>query len=126
MLKSRGVRKGTRVAIYMPMIPEAAMAMLACARIGAIHSVVFGGFSASSLEDRIIDGGCEAVITADGGWRRGTVLPLKPAVDEALAKCSEKGLDTVKTVLCVQRCGNEVAWDSARDVWLHQALDGIE
>ena len=86
VLKSRGIEKGDRVAIYMPMIPEAAMAMLACARIGAIHSVVFGGFSANSLEDRILDGGCVAVITADGGWRRGSVLPLKPAVDEAIEK----------------------------------------
>ena len=126
VLKARGIGKGMRVAIYMPMIPEAAMAMLACARIGAIHSVVFAGFSATSLEDRIIDGGCEAVITADGGWRRGSVLPLKPAVDEAIAKCAANGNHQVKTVLCVKRCGNEVAWDSSRDVWLHDALASVD
>ncbi|RMG48063.1 MAG: acetyl-coenzyme A synthetase, partial [Acidobacteria bacterium] len=82
-LKARGIGKGDRVAIYMPMIPELAMAVLACARIGAIHSVVFAGFSAQALSDRIEDGECCAVITADGAWRRGSVLPLKPAVDEA-------------------------------------------
>ncbi|QDV06775.1 Acetyl-coenzyme A ligase [Planctomycetes bacterium Poly30] len=123
VLKARGIGKGDRVAIYMPMIPEAAMAMLACARIGAIHSVVFGGFSATSLEDRILDGGCKAVITADGGWRRGTVLPLKPAVDEAIAKCeATEGGSPVETVLCVQRCGNEVDWTEGRDFWLHDEL----
>ncbi len=126
VLKSRGIEKGTRVAIYMPMIPEAAMAMLACARIGAIHSVVFGGFSASSLEDRILDGGCEAVITADGGWRRGSVLPLKPAVDEALEKCAAQGNCPVKTVVCVKRCGNDIAWEPSRDVWLHEALETVD
>lgn len=127
VLKARGIGKGDRVAIYMPMIPEAAMAMLACARIGAIHSVVFGGFSASSLEDRILDGGCTAVITADGGWRRGSVLPLKPAVDDAIEKCaaSEAG-SPVKTVLCVKRCGNDVDWHAGRDVWLHEALANVD
>ncbi|MEM9800522.1 MAG: acetate--CoA ligase [Planctomycetota bacterium] len=117
VLKARGIGKGDRVAIYMPMIPEAAMAMLACARIGAIHSVVFGGFSAASLEDRIGDGGCRAVITADGGWRRGSILPLKDAVDEAVA-----GQSQVDTVLVVKRTGQEVAWNGERDVWLHDAL----
>ncbi len=121
VLKARGIGKGDRVAIYMPMIPEAAMAMLACARIGAIHSVVFGGFSAASLQDRIADGDCCAVITADGGWRRGSVLPLKPAVDEAI-----KDQPRVKTVLCVKRTENAVAWDPARDVWLHEALEGVD
>lgn len=120
VLKARGIGKGDRVAIYMPMIPEAAMAMLACARIGAIHSVVFGGFSSTSLEDRIADGDCCAVITADGGWRRGSVLPLKPAVDEAVA--NQPG---VKTVLCVRRTEQEVAWNPERDVWLHEALEGV-
>ena len=96
------------------------MAMLACARIGAIHSVVFGGFQLDLLEDRIADGDCCAVITADGGWRRGSILPLKPAVDEAVA--NQPG---VKTVLCVRRTEQDVAWDPDRDVWLHEALEGV-
>ncbi len=121
VLRARGIQKGDRVAIYMPMIPEAAMAMLACARIGAIHSVVFGGFSATSLRDRIEDGGCKAVITADGGWRRGSVLPLKPAVDDAV-----RGLASVETVLVVQRTGNQVEWTPGRDVWLHEALASVD
>jgi acetyl-CoA synthetase len=117
VLRARGVTKGDRVAIYMPMIPELAMAVLACARIGAIHSVVFGGFSAQALADRIDDGGCCAVITADGTWRRGSVLPLKPAVDEALEGC-----DGVHTVLVARRAENEVAWRDGRDVWLQDAM----
>ncbi|MEZ6004644.1 MAG: acetate--CoA ligase [Planctomycetota bacterium] len=116
VLKARGVGKGDRVAIYMPMIPELAMAVLACARIGAIHSVVFGGFSAQALADRIEDGACSAVITADGGWRRGKVLPLKAEVDAALELA-----DGVQTVLVVRRTENEVAWDAERDVWYHEA-----
>jgi acetyl-CoA synthetase len=116
VLLDRGVKKGDRVAIYMPMIPELAMACLACARIGAIHSVVFGGFSANALRERIDDGGCTAVITADGGWRRGKVLPLKSAVDEAV-----EGIDAVHTVLVVRRTENEVAWNP-RDVWYHEAV----
>jgi len=115
-LKARGVKKGDRVAIYMPMVPELAMACLACARIGAIHSVVFGGFSSQALRDRIEDGGCTAVITADGGWRRGKVLPLKPAVDEAV-----DGIDAVHTVLVVRRCENEIDWNE-RDVWYHEVV----
>jgi len=118
VLRQRGVAKGDRVAIYMPMIPEAAVAMLACARIGAVHSVVFGGFSATALRERIEDGGCVAVITADGGFRRGKVLPLKPAVDEAVA-----GLDQVHTVLVVQRAGNAVDFEPPRDVWWHEASE---
>ena len=117
MLKAKGVGKGDRVAIYMPMIPEAAMAMQACARIGATHSVVFGGFSASALADRINDATAKAVITADGGYRRGNVFPLKPAVDEALENCP-----TVETVFVVQRGGNEVAWQEGRDVWVHNLM----
>jgi acetyl-CoA synthetase len=116
VLKSRGLKKGDRVAIYMPMIPEAAIAMLACARIGVAHSVVFGGFSAQALVDRIQDGGCVAVITADGSWRRGALLALKPQVDEAVAQSSG-----VHTVLVVRRAGNQVAFDARRDVWLHEA-----
>lgn len=120
VLKARGVKRGDRVAIYMPMIPEASIAMLACARIGAPHSVVFGGFSAQALRDRIEDGGCTAVVTSDGGWRRGSVLPLKPQVDEALEGC-----EGVHTVVVVRRTENEVAWDEGRDVWLHEAVKGI-
>jgi acetyl-CoA synthetase len=120
VLKARGVKKGDRVAIYMPMIPELAMAVLACARIGAAHSVVFGGFSAQALRDRIEDGTCSAVITADGGWRRGKVLPLKKEVDEAVA-----GQHGVHTVLVVRRTENEVAWHEGRDVWYHEAVASV-
>ena len=110
-LAARGVKRGDRVAIYMPMIPEAVAAMLACARLGAAHSVVFGGFSALALGERIRDGGCTAVITADGTWRRGKVLPLKDEVDKAI-----EGLDTVHTVVVVQRCSNDVEWHTTRDI----------
>ncbi|MCY2961769.1 MAG: acetate--CoA ligase [Planctomycetota bacterium] len=120
VLKARGVKKGDRVAIYMPMIPEAAVAMLACARIGAAHSVVFGGFSAHALRERIVDGGCTAVITADGGWRRGQVLPLKPQVDEAV-----EGLHEVHTVLVVKRAGNRVEWRDRRDAWYHEMVADV-
>jgi acetyl-CoA synthetase len=123
VLKSRGIKKGDRVAIYMPMIPELAMAVLACARIGAIHSVIFGGFSAASIRDRVQDGACSAVITADGGWRRGQVLVLKDVVDEALA--GDAGA-SVHTVLVVQRTANQVAWNAERDVWYHQALESVD
>jgi acetyl-CoA synthetase len=120
-LKARGVRKGDRVAIYMPMVPELAMAVLACARIGAAHSVVFGGFSAQALHDRILDGECCAVITADGAWRRGKVLELKKEVDAGL-----EGLDFCHTVLVVRRTENEVAWHEGRDVWYHEAVAAAE
>ena len=116
-LKSRGIRKGDRVALYMPLIPELVFAMLACARIGAIHSVIFGGFSAQSVKDRVLDGGCVAVLTADGGFRRGKVLPLKPVVDEALL-----GVTSVHTVLVARRAKNEVAWTAGRDVWLDELV----
>ena len=116
VLKAQGIEKGDRVAIYMPMIPEAVMAMLACARIGATHSVVFGGFSAQALADRIEDAEAKAVITADGGFRRGAVLPLKPAVDEALTKCP-----TVTSVVVVRRAENDVDMEPGRDVWYHDA-----
>jgi len=118
-LTALGVGKGDRVAIYLPMIPEAVVAMLACARIGAPHSVVFGGFSAQALYDRITDADARLVITADGGWRRGSVSPLKPAVDEAL----EKGPTNVAHVLVVQRGKNDVAWTDGRDVWWHDVVD---
>ena len=116
-LTSLGVQAGDRVAIYMPMIPETAVAMLACARIGAPHSVVFGGFSAEALSGRILDADARVVITADGAWRRGSVNPLKPAVDEALASCPD-----VRTVLVVRRTGNDVAWTEGRDVWWHDVV----
>ncbi|GAB5560959.1 MAG: acetate--CoA ligase [Synoicihabitans sp.] len=111
-----GVKKGDRVAIYMPMVPEAAFAMLACARVGAIHTVVFGGFSAESLKDRIVDCGAKLVITADGGWRRGKVFPLKPTVDEAVAKAK-----CVEHVLVHKRGGNEIKMKRNRDIWWHEA-----
>ena len=117
MLKSHGVAKGDRVAIYLPMIPEAVVAMLACARIGAPHSVVFGGFSAQALADRINDAQAKLVVTADGGYRRGNVLPLKPAVDEALRSCS-----SVTSVVTVKRTGNDVDMEPGRDVWYHDAM----
>ncbi len=120
VLKQRGVKRGDRVAIYMPMIPEAAIAMLACARIGAAHSVVFGGFSAQALRERIEDGGCTAVITADGSFRRGAVLALKPQVDEALS-----GTTGVHTVIVVQRAKNPVDWLKGRDVWYHEIAPSV-
>ena len=111
VLKLRGVKKGDRVCIYMPMIPEATYAMLACARIGAIHSVVFGGFSPESLKDRILDSDCQTVITADEGLRGGKVVPLKQNVDEAL-----KGCPNVHTVLVVTRTNAEISWNQDCDV----------
>ena len=113
-----GVAKGDRVMIYLPMIPEAVVAMLACARIGAPHSVVFGGFSAQALIDRIADADAKLVITADGGYRRGAVSPLKPAVDEALAK----GDTNVSHVLVVRRGHNQVDWTDDRDVWWDEVV----
>ena len=112
-----GVKTGDRVAIYMPMIPEAAIAMLACARIGAPHSVVFGGFSAEALLSRIQDADASLVITADGGFRKGAAFALKPAVDEALL-----GQTKVKKVLVVKRTGQEVAWNDVRDIWWHDMV----
>jgi acetyl-CoA synthetase len=117
-LTELGVGKGDRVAIYLPMIPEAAVAMLACARIGALHSVVFGGFSADALLARIQDADAKLVITADGGYRRGTATALKPAVDEAL-----KGKTNVEHVLVVRRTGQDVPWHHGRDIWWHDAVE---
>jgi acetyl-CoA synthetase len=116
-LESLGVQKGDRVAIYMPMIPETVVAMLACARIGAPHTVVFGGFSATALRDRIQDCDARVVITADGAFRRGKPSPLKPAVDEALEQCP-----AVRSVLVVKRTEGEVAWTEGRDVWWHDLV----
>jgi len=113
-----GIKAGDRVAIYMPMIPEAAVAMLACARIGAAHSVIFGGFSADSLLSRIQDADAKLVITSDGGYRRGAPFALKPAVDEAL-----KGSHNVQNVLVVKRTGQETAWNSTTDIWWHEIVD---
>jgi acetyl-CoA synthetase len=118
-LKARGVKKGERVVIYMPMSIEGIVAMQACARIGATHSVVFGGFSAKSLHERIVDVGAVAVITADEQMRGGKTLPLKAIVDEALAL---DGTDAVTTCLVYRRSGGKVAWNAARDVWLHEIL----
>ena len=119
VLKGLGVGKGDRVNIYLPMIPEAAVAMLACARIGAPHSVVFGGFSAQSLTDRINDAEAKVLITADGGYRRGEVFPLKPAADEAIADCP-----TIEHVVVVRRGGNDVDMVAGRDHWYHELMDG--
>jgi len=117
VLKSRGVKKGDRVCIYMPMIPEAAVAMLACARIGAVHSVVFGGFSPESLKDRILDSDCRVVITADEGVRGGRKVPLKNNTDSALTHCPN-----VHTVLVVKHTGGNVAWKDGRDCWYHEQM----
>ncbi len=116
-LRARGVDKGDRVCIYMPMIPEAAYAMLACARIGAIHSVVFGGFSPQSLQDRILDSDCQTVITADEGLRGGRKVPLKENTETALVQCPN-----VHTVITVQRTGAKVSWNPDRDVWYHDLI----
>jgi len=122
-LTELGVSKGDRVAIYMPMIPETAIAMLACARLGAPHTVVFGGFSADALASRVVDCGAAVIITADGGYRRGAPSALKPAVDEAVGKAADQG-QQVDKVLVVRRTGQDVAWDDDRDVWWHDAVDG--
>jgi len=118
VLTDLGVKAGDRVAIYLPMIPEAVTAMLACARLGAPHMVVFGGFSADALASRIADCGVEVVITADGGYRRGSPAALKPAVDEALSKCPG-----VKSVLVIRRTGQDTAMTDGRDLWWHEQLD---
>ena len=117
VLKSHGVTRGDRVNIYMGMVPELAVAMLACSRIGAIHSVVFGGFSADALRDRINDAEARVLITADGAWRRGSVVPLKANADEALEECP-----TIEHVIVLKRCENEIAWTEGRDVWWHDAV----
>ena len=120
VLKSLNVKKGSRVCIYMPMILEVAFAMLACTRIGAIHSVVFGGFSPESLKDRILDADCELVITADEGLRGGKTVPLKSNVDEALNKCPN-----VKNTLVIKRTGGDIAWNDSRDVWYEELSKNV-
>ncbi|TDI98315.1 MAG: acetate--CoA ligase [Deltaproteobacteria bacterium] len=117
VLKGLGVKKGDRVAIYMPMVPELAVAMLACTRIGAVHSIIFGGFSADSIRDRVNDAKAKLVITADGGWRRGQIIPLKDTIDEAL-----QGADSVKHVLVVQRTGQSILMKNGRDQWWHDQM----
>ena len=119
-LTELGVAAGDRVAIYMPMLPETVVAMLACARLGAPHTVVFGGFSADALANRVVDCGAKVVITSDGGYRRGAASALKPAVDEA---CDKAGEGAVDTVLVVRRTGQDVAWTEGRDVWWHDVVD---
>jgi len=120
VLKSRNVRKGDRVCIYMPMIPEAVYAMLACARIGAVHSVVFGGFSPDSIKDRILDSDCHTVITADEGLRGGKSIPLKGNVDKALQSCPN-----VRTVITVRHTSGNIDWQDGRDIWYHDAAAGV-
>ncbi len=117
-LKARGVRKGDRVCIYMPMIPEAAFAMLACTRIGAVHSVVFGGFSPEALKDRILDSNCQTLITADEGVRGGKTVSLKINADKALASCPN-----IHTCLVVKHTGGDIAWQEGRDIWYHDTVD---
>ena len=117
VLKAKGVKKGDRVCIYLPMIPEAAVAMLACTRIGAVHSIVFGGFSPDSLRDRVLDADCRVIITADESVRGGRNVPLKKNADTALNECPN-----VHSVIVVQRTGGNVAWTEGRDVWYHEAM----
>ncbi len=116
-LKALGVERGDRVAIYMGMVPELPIAMLACTRIGAAHSVVFGGFSSTALADRIDDAACKVLITCDGAWRRGQVIPLKDMADEAVENCA-----SIDHVLVVRRTENEVPWTEGRDVWWHDVV----
>jgi len=121
VLEAAGIRKGDVVAIYMPMVPEAAVAMLACARIGAVHTVIFGGFSPEAVAGRIIDCGAKLVITADEGVRAGRAIPLKKNVDEAL---KNPGVTTISNVIVLRRTGNAVAWQENRDLWWHDQVNG--
>ncbi len=116
-LKKLGARKGDVVTIYMPMVPELTIAMLACARIGAPHNIIFGGFSATAIADRVEDAGSKIVVTADGGWRRGSVVPLKDNVDAAVEKCS-----TIENVVVLKRCQNDIKWTDGRDHWWHDLV----
>ena len=121
VLKERGIKKGDRVCIYMPMIPEATFAMLACARIGAVHSVVFGGFSPQALRDRILDSDCQLVVTANEGLRGSKTIPLKSNTDQALVECPN-----VHSVIVVKRTSSDVGWKDSRDIWYHQATAEVE
>ncbi len=129
VLKRNGLKKGDRVIIYLPMVPEAAIAMLACARIGVIHSVVFGGFSAQSVADRIFDCQAKMVITADGGFRRGAVVPLKKNVDDALAIKDAQGnllAKTIEKVIVLRRANNDIRIEEGRDLWWHRELEHVD
>ncbi len=117
VLKTQGVKKGDRVCIYLPMISEAATVMLACTRIGAVHSIVFGGFSAEALKDRILDSDCNYVVCADEGYRGGKTLPIKANVDQAAASCPR-----LKKVIVIKNTGNPMEWNEHRDIWYHQAM----
>jgi acetyl-CoA synthetase len=128
VLKQHGLKRGDRVLIYLPMVPEAAVAMLACARVGAVHSVVFGGFSAQSVADRVQDSQARFVITADGGFRRGSVVPLKQNVDEALILKDMQGellAKTIEKVFVLRRAGNEVQLQQGRDLWWHEEVEKV-
>ena len=120
VLKQLGIVAGDRVTIYMPMVPEAAIAMLACARIGAVHSVIFGGFSAEAVSDRNNDAESKLIITADGGHRRGKIVPLKENVDEALAKSP-----TVQHCIVLKRCDNDITMKNERDLWWHELMENV-
>ncbi len=129
VLKRNGIKKGDRIIIYLPMVPEAAIAMLACTRIGAIHSVVFGGFSAQSVADRVFDSQARMVITSDGGFRRGSIVPLKKNVDDAFALNDAHGnplTKTIEKVIVLRRSGNEVNFESGRDVWWHEEVAQVD
>jgi acetyl-CoA synthetase len=129
VLKRNGIKPGDRVLIYLPMVPEAAIAMLASARIGAVHSVVFGGFSAQSVADRICDSQAKLVLTADGGFRRGAVVPLKQNVDEALTLKDAKGellAKSIEKVIVLRRANNEVQFHEGRDLWWHRELESVD
>jgi acetyl-CoA synthetase len=129
VLKRNGLKKGDRVIIYLPMVPEAAIAMLACARLGAIHSVVFGGFSAQSVADRIFDCQAKLIVTADGGFRRGSIVPLKKSVDEALVLKDAQGrwlAKTIEKVIVLRRTGHEIHIEEGRDVWWHRESENAE
>ncbi len=121
VLKRLGVKQGEPVILYMPMVPELAIAMLACARIGAPHSIIFGGFSAASIRDRVNDAKARVVITADGGWRRGEVVPLKETVDKAVDECP-----TIEQVVVLRRTGREIAFHPERDHWWHEIIEAVD
>src|SRR5207253_6292807 len=123
VLKRNEIKKGDRIIIYLPNIPEAAIAMLACARIGAVHSVVFGGFSSESIRDRILDSGAIAVVTADGAYRRGGIVPLKKNVDDALRP---PAAGSVRRVIVFRRAGNHMHMEEGRDVWWHRELEYVD
>ena len=121
VMKKLGVETGDRVALYMPLVPELAIAMLACARIGATHTVIFGGFSAEAIRDRVTDGGCKLIVTADGAYRRGSEIKLKPVVDEAVAHCP-----TVENVVVYQRTGSKIEMKPGRDHWWHEVIETVD